>query len=305
MTDTHTDNQHNHLAPHVPVHWYPGHIAKVERELGKHLQHCDVVVELLDARLPLATINKRLQGRYKSKPTIIVLNKADLADPKATEAWVNHLKKDYLLVTTATSTKPPSVKSLAKTIIKLGEPLQARREKKGLKPRPLRALVCGLPNVGKSTLINGLVGKKKVITGHKAGVTRQPLWVRIHPQIELLDTPGVIPPQLGSPEGLWPTHGMVLAMVSSVGDAAFDEQPLAQSLITHVNEAYTGCCREFYNIPDGDELSLVTIALQRNWLEKGGEPDTARTARSILTDFRQGRWGRLTLQQLSDVRQYL
>lgn len=282
----------------VPVHWYPGHIAKVERELNQHLQLCDVVIELLDARLPNATTNRRLQAKTKDKPSIVVLNKADLGDPAKTEEWKNALAQQHLWVATATSTRPPTVKTLANQVIKLGKPIQAARAKKGLKPRPLRALVCGMPNVGKSTLINALIGHKKAKTGHKAGVTRQPQWIRIHPQIELLDTPGVIPPQLEVSATVWPSVGMLLAMVSSVGDAAYDECPMAQALLEHMDELYPGRCREFYQFPSNEPWTLAALAHQRGWLGTGGQPDELRAAQAVLADFRQGRWGRVTLEWL-------
>ncbi len=291
-----------------PIQWYPGHIAKVERQLSQWVDLCDVVIEVVDARLPMATTNQRLQQRYTDKPCIIVLNKADLADEQQTEAWLKWFKqygKDHrkaaTLVVTAQSIRPNTVQHLIPKCIKLGESVQSKRAKKGLKPRAVRLLVVGMPNVGKSTLINAVVKQKRTHTGHKAGVTRQVQWVRIHPQVELLDTPGVIPPVLDTMDDVQLqdehlTRGALLAMVSSVGDAAYDEELVANAFLRHVNQSYPNLLPNHYRLDADSELTLANIAQSRGWLISGGDMDIARAGRTVLADYRQGHLGKLTLE---------
>ncbi len=295
-----------------PIQWYPGHIAKVERQLSQWVDLCDVVIEVVDARLPMATTNQRLQQRYINKPCIIVLNKADLADEQQTEAWLKWFKqygKEHrqaaTLVVTAQSIRPNTVQHLIPKCIKLGDAIQGKRAKKGLKPRPVRLLVVGMPNVGKSTLINAVVKQKKTHTGHKAGVTRQVQWVRIHPQVELLDTPGVIPPVLDTMAEVQQqdehlTRGALLAMVSSVGDAAYDEELVANAFLRHVNETYPSLLPTHYRLDSDSELTLANIAQSRGWLAGGGDMDISRAARTVLADYRQGHLGHLTLETCPD-----
>jgi ribosome biogenesis GTPase A len=169
-------------------------------------------------------------------------------------------------------------------------------ETKGLKRRPIRVLVVGMPNVGKSSVINNIVAQKKAKTGHKAGVTRQPQWVRIHPSLELLDSPGIIPPVLDSL-----ATGLLLAAVNSVGEAAFDEETAAHFLIQHLEAHYPGILRSYFKIPDEAPVSLESIAVSRNYLAPGGKPDLRRATQAVLSDFRQGRMPRMTLEPLAPV----
>lgn len=276
----------------VQIQWYPGHIAKMERRLADLLKLVDVVVEVVDARIPQSTVNERLRKRMVHKPGVVVLNKADLGDPQANKTWVKHYRSQgsrALLYEAMSSGKHK--KELLDTIIALGEERMKALEGKGMKRRPIRTLIIGMPNVGKSSIINNIVGKKKTQTGHKAGVTRQPQWVRIHPDVELLDSPGIIPPVLDSEE-----VGLFLATVSSVGEAAFDDETVARFLLAQLETHYPKRIREVYKIGQDEVVDFEAIAQSRHFLAPGGKTDHRRSVQAVLSDFRQGRLGRLTLE---------
>lgn len=289
----------------VSIQWYPGHIAKLERKLNEWIKLCDVIIELVDARIPEASYNPRLSQRYAHKPRIILLNKADLADNTQTKQWQTAYKKalqqaDSPYRVMSFNAKTGKLRNqLVQAILPLGKSIQEKRKAKGLKERSLRVMVVGMPNVGKSTLINQIVERKKTKTGHKAGVTRQTQWVRIHDSIDLLDTPGVIPPKLDERQDDCPTPmspGALLAAVSSVGEAAYDEEPVAQDLLDQIEYYYPHILRPHYELSPEAPVTLETIGESRQWLMGQGEINTLRTARGILTDFRSGRLGPLTLE---------
>ena len=273
------------------IQWYPGHIGKYERKLKDLLKMVDVVVEVLDARIPEATINRRLEKTIADKPVIIILNKTDLADPRHTKFWQKHLNTESRKVVLYDAKSGQAKQQLIQHIVGLAEPVMQKLIAKGRKRRPVRVLVAGMPNVGKSSIINSIVGKKKTQTGHRAGVTRAPQWVRIHASVELLDTPGVIPPNLDSDEA-----GALLATVSSIGDAAFDEEEVARFLLERVHHAYPTLLRDYFKLAPEAALTLESVAETRHYKLGGDTLDTLRTAQAILTEFRHARPGRITLQ---------
>jgi ribosome biogenesis GTPase A len=276
------------------IQWYPGHIAKYERQLKDLLKLVDVVVEVLDARIPQASTNPRLERQIRNKPTLIVLNKSDLADPRQSKAWQGALTRENQRVMLYDAKNAQGKQQLIQHVLALGEAPMQKLEARGRKRRPIRVLVAGMPNVGKSTLINSIVGRKKAQTGHRAGVTRQTQWVRIHPDVELLDSPGVIPPQLDSQEA-----GALLATVSSIGDAAFDEEEIARFLLERIEAHYAGLLHEVFKLAPEMALSLESIAHARHYKLSGDEPDTLRAAQAVLTDFRHARLGRISLEHAS------
>jgi ribosome biogenesis GTPase A len=296
-----------------PVQWYPGHIAKLERKLDELLKRVDVVIEVVDARIPRASVNPKIQEIYLQKrptPVLRLFNKADLADPAHTERWLTTFQKplqngDHPSIAFKTMPYQASGKNVSHTrqktnliqaCITLAEPKMQKMIAKGLKRRPIRTMVVGMPNVGKSTLINHIIGFKKTKTGHKAGVTRDPQWVRIHPQLELLDTPGLIPSKLSGLQS-----GLLLAAVSSVGEAAFDDEQVARFLLHHMHVIYPGRLHAHYRIPPevglpDQPLSFEQIAQARQFLANQGALDTYRAAQHVLSDFRHGNWGPVTLE---------
>jgi len=273
----------------MTINWYPGHIAKAERELKEKLSLVDVIVEVIDARIPLSSKFIGVEKLIGSKPHIIVMNKADLADSIESQKWKAFLNKNTnVLLTSANSNK--DISNIVSGIIDAGKETIAKLTAKGLLPRPVRVMIIGLPNVGKSSIINKLIGKKKAKTGAKAGITRQQQWVRINPRVELLDTPGIIPMKLENQDAAYK-----LAMVNSVSEATYDNVEVAKVLIGLLKEKYPQITADYYKIEDYNNLSLESIAVSRNLLVIGGELDLNRCAAMVLSDFRHGKIGRLTL----------
>jgi len=276
----------------MTINWYPGHIAKAERELKEKLSLVDVVVEIIDARLPLSSKYIGVEKLIGSKPHVIVMNKSDLADLNESQKWKAFLNKNAsVLLTSANSNK--DISNIISTVIEAGRDTIARLTAKGLLPRPVRVMIIGLPNVGKSSIINKLIGKKKAKTGAKAGITRQQQWVRINPRVELLDTPGIIPMKLENQDAAYK-----LAMVNSVGEATYDNIEVAKKLIEILKEKYPALLMDYYKIDSQDNLTIENIAIARNLLILGGDIDINRCAAMILSDFRHGKIGRATLDTL-------
>ncbi len=281
-----------HSANHI--HWYPGHIAKYERRLNDLLKLVDVVVEVLDCRIPLATTNVRLESKIRHKPTLIILNKSDLGDVRENRRWQAQLTGGQQRAILYDAKQGQGKLLVTQNILELGEENMLKLIAKGRKRRPIRVLVAGMPNVGKSTLINSIVGRKKVKTGHRAGVTTGTSWIRIHPEIELMDSPGIIPPVLEDQESAW-----LLATVSSVGDAAFDDEETALYLMDRIERFYPGMLSMVFKIPQGTPLSLEAMAIARNYKLPGDSPDRLRMAQAMLTDFRNARIGRVSLEHVN------
>lgn len=273
------------------IQWYPGHIAKYERKLSELLKLVDVVVEVLDSRIPVSSVNRRLEHTIRNKPTLIILNKSDLGDPIQNKRWQRALTGENRRVMLYDAKSGQAKNQLIHHVLALGEASMQKLIAKGRKRRPIRVLVAGMPNVGKSTMINSIVGKKKTKTGHRAGVTRDTQWVRIHPEVELMDSPGVIPPQLEAEHA-----GALLATVSSIGDAAFDDEEVARFLIDTIEPLYPGLLQKYFKLDASVEASLENMALARHYKLGGDQPDLLRTAQALLTEFRHARTGRITLE---------
>lgn len=271
------------------IQWYPGHIAKAEKKLKEQTGIVDVVVEVLDARIPVSSSYPDITKLLREKPRLILLNKSDLANQESTKKFQKEIseKTGCSVITTSASDNKDLSKILNK-IAELGQPKIAALVKKGLLPRPVRVMVVGMPNVGKSSIINKIIKKSKVKTGAKAGVTRDQQWVRINPKVDLLDTPGIIPFKQENQETAYK-----LAFVDSIGEHAYDTESVAAKFISVAEELYPGLIKSYYGI---DEMpSLESVAIKRNWIIQGANPDTKRSAQNILTDFRTGRLGKLTL----------
>ncbi len=271
------------------IHWYPGHIAKAERQLKEKLNLVDVIIEVRDSRLPISSSYSNIKKLLGDKPRLLLLNKADLADKNKLKKWVEYLKETTgcpVIITEAKGSKDLS--QIIKTAVELSEPGIQTLMAKGLLRRPARAMVVGMPNVGKSSIINKLTKSSKTKTGAKAGVTRQQQWVRINPKLDLLDTPGIIPTRQDNQE-----QAVKLAFVSSVSENAYSPEPVAKALLEMLkNDNFV---KEYYKTED---LTLENIAKMRNWILKGEQPDTERTAIYVLKDFREGRLGLFVLDEI-------
>ena len=272
------------------IHWYPGHIAKAERKLKEQLSLVDAVIEVVDARLPESSMYDNITGLLKDKPRLILLNKSDLTDKKELKKWISSLEEKYnapIFLSDAKNSK--DLNKIVKKAVELSEPRIQAIMKKGLLRRPARVMVVGMPNVGKSSIINKLTRSSKTKTGAKAGVTRQQQWVRINPQLDLLDTPGIIPMRQDDQNA-----ALKLAFVNGVSENAYSNEPVAQDLLDMLDEKYSSVIRAYYGIEEG-ELTLDNIALKRNWIISGGSPDVTRTAAYVLRDFREGKIGKFIL----------
>jgi len=276
----------------VHIHWYPGHIAKAERQLKEKLSLVDVVIEVRDARIPLSSSYTDIKKLLGEKPRLLLLNKADLTEKNELNDWIDYLSNDTGCKVITTDAKSSIDLSLiVKHLTDLAEPKIQALMAKGLLRRPARAIVVGMPNVGKSSIINKLTKSSKTKVGAKAGVTRQQQWVRINPKLELLDTPGIIPTKQEDQ-----LKAVKLAFVSSISENAYSAEPVAQALLDILDESkYQTKVKEYYKI---ESLTLETIAYSRNWILKGELPDTERTASYVLKDFREGRIGKFILDEL-------
>lgn len=273
------------------IHWYPGHIAKAERQLKEKLSLVDVVIEVRDARIPISSGYTDIKKLLGDKPRLLLLNKSDLVDKNELKEWLEFLKSRTdckIIPTDVQNNKDTGI--IVKSTVELAEPKIQALISKGLLRRPARAMVIGMPNVGKSSIINKLTKSSKTKTGAKAGVTRQQQWVRINPKLELLDTPGIIPTKQDDQMA-----AMKLAFVNSVSENAYSPEPVAQALLEILQEKYK---EEVVNHYKTENLSLEGIAISRNWIIKSGLPDTERTAKYVLKDFREGKIGKFILDEL-------
>ena len=275
------------------IHWYPGHIAKAERKLKEQLNLVDVVVEVADARIPLSSMYPEVKRLIGEKPRLIIMNKSDVADMEKTKVLVEKLKQKTgcdIIFTSHSDNK--DITKIVNKIADLSKPAITKMIQKGLLPRPARAMVVGMPNVGKSSIINKLIKKTKTKTGAKAGVTRQQQWVRINPRIDLLDTPGIIPVKQ-----VEQNKALRLAFVDSIGENAYELESIAEEFLKIMAEMYPNVIKNRYGFEDGEEFSLEKIALKRNLLGQSSKPDILRAASMLMMDFRDGRLGRLTLDE--------
>lgn len=277
------------------IHWYPGHIAKAERALKEKLNLVDVILEVLDARIPKSSSYGNTKALFKDKPRIILLNKCDLSDEHENLKWKKRIEEETgatCLLTTNGSHKDTNI--IINKILDVSKPVIEKMVAKGLLPRPIRVMVAGMPNVGKSSTINRLIKKSKTKTGARAGVTRQQQWVRVHEKIELLDTPGIIP--MAQPDQ---ETALKLACVNSIGENAYDNEHVARELLRLLSGRYEKNVREYYNL-ENEEVTIENIALKRNWLIKDGMPDIVRCSQFILSNFRDGKIGKITLDEYGE-----
>lgn len=276
------------------IHWYPGHIAKAEKKLKEQLSLVDAVIEVLDARIPLSSGYDNIAGLLNDKPRLILFNKSDLADRAKLKKFAEKIEKDSgypVILSDAKNSK--DLNFIVKKAVELSEPRIQAIMKKGLLRRPARVMVVGMPNVGKSSIINKLTRSSKTKTGAKAGVTRQQQWVRINPQLELLDTPGIIPMRQEDQ-----SRAQKLAFVNSVSENSYSNEIVARELLELLAKQYPDIVKAYYNLKDEDDITLENISSSRNWIKTGGEADLERTAIYVLRDFRDGKTGRFVLDEL-------
>ncbi|MDB5100570.1 MAG: ribosome biosis GTP-binding protein YlqF [Cyanobacteria bacterium RYN_339] len=266
------------------INWYPGHIAKAQNTLKEQLKLIDFVLELVDARLPQGSRFDVTNTLLGNKPRVLVFTKGDMADARRMNAWVAHYRKAGMAAVSLNAQTGQGLPGLKTLLQKQGEVVRARMVARGRLPRASRVMVVGLPNVGKSSLINKLVNKRRVKIGDKPGVTRNVSWIRLGSNLELMDTPGIIPPKLDDQD-----LALALAMIGAVSTEAYDPIVIVPEVITILNREAPHIMAAF---PD---QSLEGIARQRGAMGPGGAPDVERAARQFMYDLRTGALGKLTL----------
>lgn len=284
----------------MEVQWFPGHMAKTKRMIAEQLKMVDVVIELVDARLPLSSRNPLLDELVaKRKPRIMILNKEDLADRRRTDYYLNYFNQQqncWAIAFNATVGKKQLIGKLKEALLSVTAEKRTKMAQKGVKRQTIRCMVIGIPNVGKSTLINILAGKKSAKTGDKPGVTRGTQWIRLDNDIELLDTPGILWPKFDDP-----IVGFKLAVSGAVSDEVFDLEEAAWQLLNFLRENYPQELQKRYQLEEEDwskeTLTIMEkIGANRGFLLKGAAVDLGKTARMIITEFRSGKIGRISLE---------
>lgn len=268
------------------IQWFPGHIAKAQRELKERLSVVDFVLELVDARIPQSSRFEETRQLISQKPSVLVLTKTDLAEPAKTRAWLDHFKAQGVQAIALNAQKGQGFEALHAAIARQTEAVHAKMRARGRNPRAVRVMVVGLPNVGKSSLINRLAKRRAAAAGDKPGVTRVPSWIRLRKDLELLDTPGIIPPKLEDPIG-----ALRLAMTGSVSSEAYDPMEVARYGIAMLKEVSPGVLAAF----GGPDASLEAFARFRGLIREGDQPDLERASRTFIHDLRGGALGRVTL----------
>ncbi|WP_129596886.1 ribosome biogenesis GTPase YlqF [Anaerophilus nitritogenes] len=280
------------------INWYPGHMKKTKELIQQNLKLVDVVVELLDARIPLSSRNPQIDDIVSTKPRVIILNKSDLANPNQTRKWMEYFKSKGLCAIAVNTMNGSGFNELTQSIHDAFKEKTDKMIEKGMRIRPVRVMIVGVPNVGKSSLINRLTGKKSAKTGNKPGVTRGKQWVRLKGNIELLDTPGI----------LWPKFedqnvGLKLAFTGAIKDDILDIETIALRLIEFLSENYTDDLKERYKLEKLDEQGIDNmdkIAKKRGCIISGGRIDYTRVANIVIDEFREGKIGRITLETPND-----
>jgi ribosome biogenesis GTPase A len=285
------------------INWYPGHMAKTKRQIIEDMKLVDVVIELLDARIPKSSQNPDIQGMLKNKKKIVILNKSDLADEKETKKWIEYFKKKNILAIDVDSNQGKGIKQVSQAIEKIMEDELKIQNSKGRIRKTIRVMIVGIPNVGKSSFINRISKKTTMTVGNKPGVTRQKQWIRIGNQIELLDTPGVLWPKFESEE-----VGLNLAYTGSIKEEILEKTEITYNLLKFLDENYSSDLYAKYKISEQeiDEIKdnpqytlelMYLIGKKRGALISGGNIDEEKVAKIILDDFKNGRIGKITLEK--------
>lgn len=277
----------------MQVQWYPGHMTKAKRMMQDDIKLIDLVIELLDARIPISSRNPDIDELAKNKSRLVLLNKSDLADEAVNSRWQEYLSSKGLVTVLIDSKNRKGFSVINKAIEEACRDKLERDRKKGIIGRPVRAMVVGIPNVGKSTFINSLVKKASTKTGNRPGVTKGKQWIRLGKNVELLDTPGILWPKFDNEQ-----IGVNLAYIGSINDEILDETELSVKLIEMLAADHPGSISSRFEIEEtgGSAHILELIARKRGCLKKGNEVDYDKAAHIVLDDFRAGRLGRISLE---------
>lgn len=282
------------------IQWYPGHMTKAKRAMKEDIKLIDMVIELVDARVPLSSRNPDIDDLAKGKARMVLLNKSDLADERVNAQWAAWFEAKNIHAVKVDSRNKGTLKQVQSVVQEACKEKIERDRKRGIMNRPIRTMVVGIPNVGKSTFINSFAGKACAKTGNKPGVTKGNQWIRLNKTLELLDTPGI----------LWPKFedqavGLKLALIGSINDQILNKDDLACRCIRILKERYPGMVSQRFGLETEDKepaAILEDVARLRSCLMKGGELDIARAAAMVLDDFRSGKLGRVTLERPEDYK---
>ncbi len=288
----------NNRQNQVNINWYPGHMAKTRREIKEKLDLIDIIYEVIDARMPISSKIIDINDLVKNKPRLLIVTKYDICDKEETDKILAFYKEQGYVVIPVDLVNGKNVNLIIKESEKLLQEMNNKRKEKGLKPRNIRALVVGAPNVGKSTLINRLVGKKVVNIGNRPGVTKNLGWIRIHKDIDLLDSPGILWPKLENQY-----QASILASLSSIKEEILDSQELAIFILKIMNDLYPNRLKERYKLDNIDfeniEFTLDEIAKRRGALQKGGTINYEKVYNIVIRDLKEGNLGSITLDRLN------
>lgn len=280
----------------VNINWYPGHMTKAKRQMQEDIKLIDIVIELIDARLPISSRNPDIDELGKNKARLILMNKADLADNNLNDKWVQYFKSKGFFVIKINAKSGEGIKQINPLIAEACKEKIERDRRRGILNRPVRAMVVGIPNVGKSTFINSYAKKACTKTGNKPGVTKGKQWIKLNKNLELLDTPGILWPKFDDKE-----TGIKLAISGSINDNILNITELSLLLIKFLMSKYPLSFNERYSLENTDGLSeidiLKEIANVRSCKLKGNEPDIDKAANIIIDDFRSGKLGRITMEE--------
>lgn len=279
------------------INWYPGHMTKALRQMKEDIKLIDVVIELIDARIPYSSKNPDIDKLAENKKRVILLNKSDMADDKLTKQWKEHYEGKGYAVAIINSKTGNGIKAINDLVLKVCAEKIAKDRAKGILNRPIRAMIVGIPNVGKSTFINSFAGKACAKTGNKPGVTKGKQWIRLNKNVELLDTPGVLWPKFEDQQ-----VGLRIAWIGSINEDILNPYDLAVKLCEYLYHNYPGILNTKYGVEEcenGEEM-LLRIAIKRACLLKGGIPDTNRVAIFVMDDFKNGRIGKITAEKPED-----
>ncbi len=278
--------------------WYPGHMTKSIRQMQEDIKLIDLLIEIVDARIPVASMNPDIQRLCQGKARIVILNKSDLADERETKKWVEYLKAQNLNPIVSDARRKATLKSLMPLVQEACKEKIERNKRRGIINRPMRAMVAGIPNVGKSTFINSFAGSAAAKTGNKPGVTKGKQWIRLNKQLELLDTPGLLWPKFEDQE-----IGKKIALIGSMNDENLIPEELSCELIDRLKVRYSGILNGRYDVEEEGSSAeiLEKIAIKRGCIKKGGEADLIKASKLIMDEFRGGKIGRITLETVDEI----
>ncbi len=277
------------------IHWFPGHMKKALNELENKIKLVDVVIELLDARAPLASINQELEKLIQNKKKLIILSKPDLADATQTEKWLNHFNKNGNLVAALDLTNPSSTKEISKRVALLGKDKWEKQKARGMKPQPIKTMIIGIPNVGKSSLINRIARRAAAGVQNKPGYTRGEQWIKVNNDFILLDTPGILPMNYENQK-----KAANLALLGSIRDEILPKTELVEILLENLKEKYPNSLKNRFDIEEITNYKdvLTKISEKRRIITNNGEIDFARCENLLLKEFKDGLLGRISLEWL-------